>query len=213
MNTIFTSRGRSIGIDVFIPAAPGKYPVVIALHGSGGLWNSGYGNFPQMLADRGFAVFLPHYFEATGTSWAHPDLIRQHFPEWMQIISDAIDFASGYPSADPQRVGVIGFSLGAYLGLAIGSQQRRISAVVDFFGGLPDELAAEAKHLPAVLILHGERDNVVPITEAYKLEKLLQRHQAPHELKVYSNAGHGFGGLDMLDAGQRTYFFLKRHLG
>jgi hypothetical protein len=26
------------------------------------------------------------------------------------------------------------------------------------------------------------------------------------------NAGHGFSGLDMLDAGQRTYFFLKKHL-
>jgi carboxymethylenebutenolidase len=185
----------------------------MALHGSGGLWNSGHGNFPQLLADRGFTVFLPHFFEATGTSWARPETIRQHFPEWMQTISDAIDFAVTQPAADPSRVGIIGFSLGAYLGLAVGSQQPRIKAVVDFFGGLPDELAGEVKHVPAVLILHGERDNIVPVTEAYKLERLLQKHQAAHEMKIYRNAGHGLSGLDMLDAGQRTYFFLKRYLG
>jgi dipeptidyl aminopeptidase/acylaminoacyl peptidase len=78
---------------------------------------------------------------------------------------------------------------------------------------MPDELAGGAKSLPAVLILHGERDNIVPVTEAYKLKKLLLQKKAPHEMKIYRNAGNGFSGLDMLDAGQRTYFFLKRYLG
>lgn len=212
MKTTFFSKGRPIPIEIFNPSAPGKHPLVMAIHGSGGLWNSGYGNFPQMLADRGFTVFLPHFFEATGTSWARLDTIRQYFSEWMLTISDAIDFAATQPAADPKRVGVIGFSLGAYLGLALGSQQPRIKAVVDFFGGLPDELTGVVKHLPAVLILHGERDNMVPVSEAYKLERLLQQHKAPYEIKIYRNAGHGFSGLDMLDAGQRTYFFLKRYL-
>jgi hypothetical protein len=31
-------------------------------------------------------------------------------------------------------------------------------------------------------------------------------------MKLYRNAGHGFHGLEMLDAGQRAYKFLKKHL-
>jgi dienelactone hydrolase len=53
----------------------------------------------------------------------------------------------------------------------------------------------------------------VPVAEAQKIEALYQARQAPYEIKIFKNAGHGFHGLEMLDAGQRTYFFLKKHLG
>lgn len=212
MRSTYLSGGRPITLDYFSPQAVGKHPIILALHGSGGM-HSGYGELPQMLADRGFAVFLPHYFESTGTSWASQATIRQHFPAWMATISDATDFAQKQPFADSSRIGVVGFSLGAYLGLSIGSQQPRIRAVVDFFGGLPDHFAERIQHLPPVLILHGERDTTVPVSEAHKIEALYRSRKASYEVKIFRNAGHGFNGLDMLDAGQRTYFFLKKHLG
>jgi hypothetical protein len=31
-------------------------------------------------------------------------------------------------------------------------------------------------------------------------------------MKLYKDAGHGFHGLEMLDAAQRAYKFLKMHL-
>lgn len=211
LQTTYFSAGKPIGIDIFVPANAGRYPVVLALHGSGGLY-SGYNQFPQMLADRGFSVFLPHFFDATGTSWASPSIIPEKFPAWMIAVSDALDFAQDQPQADGEHIGIVGFSLGAYLGLSIASQQSRVKAVVDFFGGLPDHFAEQVRHLPPVLILHGERDNVVPLAEAHKIEALYRTRQAEFEMKVFKNAGHGFHGLDMLDAGQRTYFFLKKHL-
>lgn len=165
-----------------------------------------------MLADRGFAVFVPHYFESTGTAWAYPQEIREKHRVWMNAISDALDFAAHQEFADPNSIGIVGFSLGAYLGLALAALQPRIRAVVDFFGGMPDEVISEMRHCPAVLILHGDRDQTVPVIEAFKLESLLKARKVPHELKIYKGAGHGFRGLDMLDAAQRTYFFLKQHL-
>ena len=184
----------------------------MALHGSGGFANLSHHEFAQMLADRGFAVFVPHYFDATGTTWAYPQTIREHHRRWISVISDAIDFARQQEFADPDAVGIVGFSLGAYLGLALAAMRPGVRAVVDFFGGMPDEIIAEMKHCPAVLILHGDRDLTVPVTEAFKLESLLKARQAPHEMKIYKGAGHGFRSLDMLDAAQRTYFFLKQHL-
>lgn len=165
-----------------------------------------------MLADRGFAVFVPHYFEATGTNWAYPQAIREHHRRWISAISDAADYAAQQDFTDGSSVGIVGFSLGAYLGLALAVVQSRVRAVVDFFGGMPDEFIAEMKHCPAVLILHGSRDLTVPVTEAFKLESLLKARRVPHEIKIYKDAGHGFRGMDMLDAAQRTYLFLKQHL-
>jgi len=184
---------------------------VLALHGSSGLY-SGSDQFPQLLADRGFIVFLPHFFETTGTTRANPLTIRDNFPTWIIAISDALDFAQDHPRTDRQRIGIIGFSLGAYLALALASQQSRVRAVVDFFGGIPDHFAEQVRHLPPLLILHGDRDTVVPVSEAYKIEALYRARQAPYEIKIFPNANHGFNGFNLLDAGQRTYFFLKKHL-
>lgn len=197
---------------MFTPNKPGRYPIVLALHGSTGLY-SGSGQFPQMLADRGFAVFLPHFFETTGTVSASPLTIRDNFPTWTIAISDALDFAQDHVHADARRIGIVGFSLGAYLALGLASQQSRVKAVVDFFGGMPDHFAEQVRQLPPVLILHGDRDTVVQVSEARKLEALYRARQAPYEMKIYPNANHGFNGFDMLDAGQKTYFFLKKHLG
>ncbi len=211
MQTSYLSGGKPVAIDVFTPNKPGEYPIVLALHGSSGIY-SGSMQFPQMLADRGFAVFLPHFFETTGTTWASPLTIRDNFPTWTIAISDALDFAQDHPQSDRRQIGIVGFSLGAYLALTLGSQQSRVKAVVDFFGGMPDHFAEQVRHLPPVLILHGDQDTVVPVKEAHKIEALYRAREAPYEIKVYPNANHGFNGFNMLDAGQRTYFFLKKYL-
>ena len=165
-----------------------------------------------MLADQGFCVFVPHYFEATGTYWADPVTIWREFPNWLDVVSDSLNFAQQHPKADPERIGMVGFSLGAYLSLALGTQQPRIKAIVDFFGGLTDYFVDKLKHIAPVLILHGENDPVVPVSEAHKVARILDQRGFPYEMKLYKNAGHGFHGFDMIDAGQRTYRFLKQHL-
>jgi len=175
--------------------------------------NVGHLEFAQLLANQGFCVFVPHFFEATGTNWADNATIWREFPVWLGTISEALDFAQKHEAADPDRIGLVGFSLGAYLALSLGSQQPRIKAVVDFFGGIPDHFADRLERMPPVLILHGEADSTVPVTEAYRLSELLDQRKLPYEMKLYKNAGHGFRGFEMMEAGQRTYLFLKKQLG
>jgi carboxymethylenebutenolidase len=76
---------------------------------------------------------------------------------------------------------------------------------------MPEELQG-FQRMPPVLILHGEDDRVVPVSEATKLQQLLERAGTPYEIKLYPGAGHGFNGLQLMDAGRRTVQFLNKYL-
>lgn len=208
----FNSGGQSITVQSFLPSSPGPHPAIIALHGSGGI-REGWSEQPaRLLASRGFAVFVAHYFEATGTLWADERTIRQNFQVWMRTISDAVTFAGSQPGVDASRIALLGFSLGAYLALSVATVDSRVKIVIDYFGGLPEELSRDGRSLPPVLILHGEADPIVPVSEAHKLRRLFEENGTPYEIKLYRGAGHGFSGFDLLDAGQRTLAFLQKHL-
>jgi len=165
-----------------------------------------------MLAGMGFAVYVLHYFDRTGTTWADDPTIRLHFATWMRTIGDALTFISTQPQVDAARIAILGFSLGAYLALAAATRDNRVKAVVDFFGGLPQELCNDLHHIPPVLILHGEADTTVPVSEAYHLQNLLEARGAPHEIKIYPGAGHQFDAATMMDAAHRALAFLNRTL-
>lgn len=207
----FTTEGHAVSIDVYQPEAGGTFPAVIGLHGSGGLHTS-FGDPARMLAANGFAVFVPHYFERTETGWANDPTIRREFPTWMRTVRDAITYATGQRGVDPLRVGLLGFSLGGYLALSVASLDERVKAVVEYFGGLPEEFAG-TNRMPPVLILHGEADSVVPVAEAKKLDRVLRVLEVEHEKYIYPGAGHGFSGMTMFDSAQKTLAFLQKHLG
>ena len=87
-----------------------------------------------------------------------------------------------------------------------------MKAVVDFFGGMPEQLRAQCTRLPPVLILHGDADARVPVRWAHETEEVLKRCGAEYEIKIYKGAGHRFDLPTMLDAGARAVSFLKKHL-
>lgn len=208
----FSSSGVPVRIDSFIPIGGSRFPAVIALHGSGG-FHEGFANDPaRLLASNGFAVFILHYFERTGTSWADRTTIERNFPVWMSVVKDAITHIGMSPSVDRRRIGLLGFSLGGYLAVSVAATDARVKAVVEFFGGLPNELATNVHAMPPILILHGDADRVVPVTEAHKLEDVLKRTGSTYAIKIYSGVGHGFSGLTMFDSAQRTLAFLRTHL-
>jgi carboxymethylenebutenolidase len=130
----------------------------------------------------------------------------------MRALRDAVTFAREQLRGDDAPVGVIGFSLGAYLALSEAAEDGRVHAVVDCFGGLPDLFAPALQRMPPVLILHGTSDPIVPVAEAHKLEKLLAAGKLPFETHLYPGVGHGFQGPVLHDACQRAASFLERHL-
>ena len=167
----------------------------------------------SLLAEQGFAVYVLHYFDRTGTTEIDGlQAIFRHFPVWMKTLWDAVSFIACQPQVDPERIGLLGFSLGAYLALSASAIDSRIRAVVEFFGGMPKEMKFFTRRLCPVLILHGDQDKTVPVGEAYHLQQLLEKKQIAYEMQIYPGVGHVFSGEIWRDAGLRTLAFLKKHL-
>ena len=211
----FQSGGKPTRLDAYLPpdTPADPLPAVVALYGAGGNI-SGMEQYASMLAAQGFAVYLLHYFDRTGTESADKPTILRNFPLWMKTLWDAISFIETQPRADGKRIALLGFSLGAYLSLANSPIDHRVQAVVEFFGGMPKEMHLFMRRLCPVLFLHGEADATVPVDEAYQLQKLLEKKGIPYEMKIYPGAGHGFEDQTIWrDAGLRSLQFLQKYLG
>ena len=213
----FTSRGKTIKIEIFEPKAGGRHPGILVLHGAGGMRPEGFGfafrEYARHLARSGYVALIVHYFDRTGHEIAaDEEVMKRHFADWLKTVNDGVTHLASRPNVDPDRIGLLGFSLGAYLSLSEAMSDSRVSAVVEYFGGIPEVFAKDVKRLPPVLILHGDADRVVPVTEAEALERLLLENGFTYEKKIYPRQGHGFLGADGLDAVQRATTFFGKHV-
>lgn len=208
----FESGGKSVRLDAYLPATSAtSLPTVIALYGAGGNV-AGMEGYSRALASKGFAVYLLHYFDRTGTQFADKPIIFRNFPVWMKTLWDAISFLEQQPQVNKDRIALLGFSLGAYLSLANSAIDHRVRVVVEFFGGMPKEMKLFIRRLCPVLILHGADDATVPVEEAYQLQNLLEKKKIAYEMKIYPAVGHGFDAETWKDAGVRSLEFLQKYL-
>jgi carboxymethylenebutenolidase len=204
---ILHASGHPMHVERFEPPDLAEAAVVI-LHGADGLIRRGpaYRSLAGDLARHGYRTLLPHYLESTGTgSYAFAAKPLDALG-WLAAVGEVTGRAGDVP------VGLIGFSLGAYLAISAAGQDERVAAVVDCFGGLPDFAVAQFDRMPPVLILHGEADPIVPVSEAHRLAKWLADRGTRHETKVYPGLGHNFIGAPAADARARILTFLDRNL-
>jgi phospholipase/carboxylesterase len=67
----------------------------------------------------------------------------------------------------PDRLALVGFSQGTMMALHVGPRRAEpLAGIVGFSGMLadPDALAAEVRTRPPVLLVHGEADDVLPVS-------------------------------------------------
>jgi acetyl esterase/lipase len=91
-----------------------------------------------------------------------------------------------------------------------------------FMGGVPEEtpdtyraaspVTYVSKDDPPVLTLHGDRDELVPIDQAWTLEMRMRKAGAHHKLIIFEGQGHGFGGEQAEKAADATWLFFEQLL-
>lgn len=86
---------------------------------------------------------------------------------------------------------------------------RKGSAIWEFKAA-----AEEGNIIPPILILHGESDDRVPLSQAVGFRRALQGAGLPFEMVVYPREGHIFKERrHWIDMAERVLRFVEKHLG
>jgi dienelactone hydrolase len=206
----FESAEKKISVLRFEPAGGGRHSAVVMLHGCDG-WGqlNAYKFAAEDLVKDGHVVLLIRYYDRTDTPDKFPVAqrnaftrwlkegaaqgvkgdARDHFDQWIATVSDAVAYARTLTNVDPQRVGLVGFSLGGYLALSA-APRCNVGAVVEMFGGVPKEKQNELGAMPPTLIVHGNKDAIVPVDEAYTTYRRLLDKAQTTEIQILEGVGH-----------------------
>jgi carboxymethylenebutenolidase len=202
----FTSGDRQVSYEIFGEKSSG--PIIIMLHGVGGPQIQLYRSLADYLGTKNYTVLFLHYFDASDTYRGSP----QNYVAWERAVSDLVNECRKNPKWANRRIALLGFSLGASVALAAGSQTLPVDAVAEWYGSLPDEFFYQLKGMPPLLILHGEHDDNIPVTNAQQLIQLCGMKSFTCESHIYTDQGHGFIGDAFNDAVKRTLEFFSRQL-
>lgn len=95
----------------------------------------------------------------------------------------------------------------------LGSELGRPRDAVETYRELSPVRAVPGIDAP-LLVLHGEQDRSVAVTQAEALAAELDAHGVAHEFRRYPDEGHAFAGRDaVLDAYTRIADFFEKYLG
>jgi len=101
--------------------------------------------------------------------------------------------ATGLPN---DRVLLVGFSQGTMMALHVGLRRAQpVAGIVGISGMLvaPERLLAEIESRPPVLLIHGDRDDVVPFRSMELASTALTAAGVPVETHVSPGLGHSVG--------------------
>jgi dipeptidyl aminopeptidase/acylaminoacyl peptidase len=213
----------------FKPGQP--YPTIVEVHGGPELawwfgWHGSWHEWGQLLASNGYVVFLPNPRGSTGQGWQFAEANRD---DWggmdFQDIMDGVDSLVEQKIADPNRLGVGGWSYGGFMTSWVVTQTNRFKAAVvgaavtnlfsfdgttditptflrTYFLDVPFRRRSDYDKHSAMtflqncqtpsLVLHGEADERVPVSQGWEFYNGLKMLGVPAEMVVYPREHHGF---------------------
>lgn len=96
----------------------------------------------------------------------------------------------------PESLALVGFSQGTMMALAVGlARKPSPAAIVGYSGALATvETLPPPGAGPAILLVHGDMDEVIPVDAMYKAREMLGQAGLPVEWHVSQGIGHGIDG-------------------
>ncbi len=111
---------------------------------------------------------------------------------------------------DHSRLALVGFSQGTMMALHVGlRRQRPLAAILGYSGMLvgPEHLAGITAR-PPILLVHGDRDNVIPYDALFLAAEDLARAEIPCQWHLSVGVAHGIDGGGLTHGG----LFLQKAL-
>jgi dipeptidyl aminopeptidase/acylaminoacyl peptidase len=229
-----------------------RVPLILNVHGGpAGVFTQAFiasrGIYPiAAFAAQGYAILRPN---PRGSSGYGKPFRHANRKDWgggdYRDLMAGVDDVISRGIADPERLGVMGWSYGGFMTSWTITQTRRFKAAsvgagvtnlmsfngtADIPGFVPDYFGAEywenldlykahsamfqVKGVTTpTLILHGEADVRVPVSQGYEFYNALKRQNVPVKMVTYPRQPHGPNEPKfVLDIGQRLLEWFNRHL-
>src|SRR5882724_1142130 len=184
-----------------IAQGSGRLPVVVLIHGSGGI-GPNIAMWSNELNAMGIATFAIDGFTGRGLTSVNMDQALLGRLNFILDAYRALDILAKHPRVDPARIALMGFSRGGQ-GALFASLKRfhqmwnksgaEFAAYIPFY---PDCMTtyisdAELAEKP-IRIFHGTPDDYNPVAACRGFVERLRRAGRDVQLTEYPNAQHGF---------------------
>jgi len=123
-----------------------------------------------------------------------PEALEAGIAQAAPILNDFLDRELAKRGLAASQLALVGFSQGTMMALHVGLRRReQIAGIVGFSGMLvaPEKLAAEIASRPSVLLIHGDRDDVLPSDFSLLAEQELSRLEVPAAAHLREGLDHG----------------------
>jgi len=153
--------------------------------------------------------WFPLTFRDPGERWAGVNMARPGLDAFL----DAELARHKLPAS---ALALVGFSQGTMMALHVGLRRAVAPAAIVGYSGMlvmpedadPEAFAAEIKSRPPVLLVHGDRDDLIPVQALFMAAQGLAALGLPAEWHISSGVGHGIDQEGLRQGGE----FLARHL-
>ena len=190
------------------PAAGGApRQLVVFLHGYGADGNDLIGLGREWARELPHAAFVspnapdPCGMAPTGRQWFDLSLgdmaliaigVKQAAP----ALAEFLDAELKRHNLPAQSLALVGFSQGTMMALAVGlARHPSPAAIVGYSGALANvEALPEPGAGPAILLVHGDMDEVIPVDAMHMARQALAQAGLPVEWHVSQGTGHGIDG-------------------
>ena len=228
-------HGITLGGYFFKPqAGQPPYPALVLLHGFAGHAHNMAG-FARACAANGYAALALSLRGWLGSEGENDQGLRQP----LDVLA-AIDWLANRPLVDSRRLGLVGASMGGQVALLAAAHRPPIQAVATFFAptdlarwrdanpfihdylddlcgpeGLPvrSPILRVAQIDTPVLLIHGDQDDNVPMSQTLEMAEALEAHGKEVETLIVEGASHFFSEGEYALARRKLFDFMRRHLG
>ena len=184
-----------------IAQGPGRLPVVVMVHGSGGV-GANIDMWSKELNEMGIATFVIDGFTGRGLTSVSADQARLGRLNFIVDIYRALEIVAKHPRIDPARIALMGFSRGGqatlYASLKRFHQLWNKSGVefVAYVPFYPDCMTSFVSETDVtdrpIRIFHGTPDDYNPVAPCKAYVERLRAAGRDAGLTEYPNAPHSF---------------------
>ncbi len=160
---------------------------------------------PSPFGSGAFQWFPIPYIDGSSVEEMTEGLIAAH-----KALDEFIDQELAARNLTDENLILVGFSQGTMMALHTAlRREKAIAGVIGFSGRLlfPEALETELKSKPPIVLIHGENDDVVPVTDSVDAQKALSAAGVKCDLHLSPNTTHSIA-QDGLDKAIEFYFGL-----